>query len=256
MVNSAFLNSGGMTFDGTIQTIGFSGSLFVNNSIGNPCITLPATSTVTRRFRIIYSSFVVLGGRTGIDVDASLSITNEGYILDTVNFGGGGTFLSGIDDTSNKTLFINCTGIVNTSVNGQLYMNGNDLATTIDVQDDFYKVAGTTIALPENSKFDSIDNRLICKASIERRYLLQCTLSFTAGATNICKFGFYDSKSNSILAPSIVSSTANAGGRAENVSLLTTLKMSESDYVEVHCANTSGLTSITVSEMNFLITEL
>jgi hypothetical protein len=58
MTDCAFLNSGGLTFDGTIGTIGFSQCLFDCNAT-NTVFILPATLTVTRRFRIIYSSFIV-----------------------------------------------------------------------------------------------------------------------------------------------------------------------------------------------------
>jgi len=121
MADSAFLNSGGLTLDGTIGTVGFSQCLFDCNA-GNTAFIVPATAIISRRFRIVYSSFIVLSGETGINVNASATIPTESYILDTVNFAGGGTYLSGLDVTSNDALFINCTNIPNSSVNGQLYM--------------------------------------------------------------------------------------------------------------------------------------
>ena len=59
MNDSAFLNSQGLTFDGSFGTIAFGNTLFDNRATGTSII-LPATLTVTRRFRIIYSSFVCL----------------------------------------------------------------------------------------------------------------------------------------------------------------------------------------------------
>lgn len=58
MGDSAFLNSSGMTFNGTIGTIAFGNCLF-DTSSGGTAITLASTLTVTRRFRIIYSSFEI-----------------------------------------------------------------------------------------------------------------------------------------------------------------------------------------------------
>ena len=63
MGDSAFLNSSGMTFDGSIGTIAFGNCLF-DTSTGGTAITLASTLTVSRRFRIIYSSFVTLSGET------------------------------------------------------------------------------------------------------------------------------------------------------------------------------------------------
>jgi hypothetical protein len=200
----------------------------------------------------------VLSGETGINVDASAIIPTESYILDTVNFSGGGTYLTGLDHTSNDSLFVNCKGITNTAVNGQLYMQGNTTATTITVQNTFYKVAGTTTASADNSKFSHSNNRLTCDATISRKYLIQCTLSFSAGNGNICEFGFYDSQLSpaGVRTPSKTRATANASGRAENVTFACVLFMESGDYLEIHCSNTSAVTNITVDNLNFVITEI
>lgn len=257
MNDSAFLNSQGLTFDGTFGTIAFGNTLFDNRASGTSII-LPSTLTIDRRFRIIYSSFVCLSGETGIDNNGSplASIPTESFILDTVNFSGGGTYLNGLNHTSNDSLFINCKGITNTAVNGQLYMQGNATSTTITVQNTFYKVAGTTTASSDNSKFSHSNNRLTCGATISRKYLIQCTLSFTSGNANVCEFGFYDSQLAAVRTPSRTKSTANSSGRAENVTFGCVLNMKENDYLEIHCTNTSGTTAITVDQMNFVITEI
>ena len=255
MLDSAFLNSGGLTFDGSIGTIGISSCLFDCNAT-NTVFILPATLTVTRRFRVIYSSFVIGSGETGINVNASATIPTESYILDTVNFSGGGTYLTGVTHTSNDSLFTSCTNITNTAVNGQLYMQGNATATTIANTTDFVKVAGTTTASADNSKFSHSNNRLTCDATISRKYLIQCTLSFSSGNANVCEFGFFDSQLNGIRTPSRTKSTANASGRAENVVFSCVLNMKANDYLEIHARNTSSATNITVDQMNFVITEI
>jgi len=255
MQDSAFLNSGGMTLDGTIGTVGFTQCLFDNYS-ATTAIIIASTCTISRRFRIIYSSFVTLSGETSINVSASATISNERYILDTVNFSGGGTYISGVDQTSNKSLFINCVGITNTAVNGQLYMQGNTTATTISNTTDFFKVSGTTTASADNSKYTHSNNRLTNDAAISRKYLIQCVLSFTASANDICEFGFYDSKLAAVRTPSRTKATSNASGRAENVSFSCVVSHILGDYLEIHCRNTSGARNITVDQMNFIITEI
>ena len=89
-----FLNSSGLTFNGSIGTISFSDTIFECAS-GGTCVTIPSTMTITRRLRIAYSAFVVLAGETGINFSTSATVPDEGYILDTVNFGGGGTYQAG-----------------------------------------------------------------------------------------------------------------------------------------------------------------
>jgi len=79
----AFINAGGLTFNGTIGTGAINGSLIDCNA-ANTAIILPATLTVTRRFRVTYTSFIVLSGEMGISVDAGVTwLSDERYILDT-----------------------------------------------------------------------------------------------------------------------------------------------------------------------------
>lgn len=255
MTDSAFLNSSGMTFDGTIGTVAFGNCLF-DSSTGGTAITLASALTVSRRFRIIYSSFVTLSGETSLNVSTSATIGNERYILDTVNFSGGGTYISGVDQTSNKTLFVNCVGITNTAVNGQLYMQANATATVISASNTFYKVLGTTTASADNSKYTHTNNRLTNDASISRKYLIQCSVSFTSGASHVCEFGFYDSKLGAVRTPSRTKATSNGGGRAENVSFNCVVSHLQGDYLEIHCSNNTSGQNITVTDMNFVITEI
>lgn len=255
MQDSAFLNSGGLTFDGTIGTIAATQCLFDVNGT-NTAFILPATLTVTRRFRITYSSFVVTSGQRGINVSASATIPTESYILDTVNFAGGGSYLIGVDHTSNDALFINCTNITNTAVNGQLYMQGNATATTISNTTSFFKVAGTTSASADNSKFSHSNNRLTCDAIISRKYLIQCSLSASAGTNHVLEFGFFDSQLNAVRTPSRTKVTSNGSGRVESVTFMCVVTMTNGNYLEIHARNNSSATNIIVEQLNFTITEI
>lgn len=255
MNDSAFLNSQGLTFDGTFGTIAFGNTLFDNRTSGT-LITLPSTVTITRRFRIIYSSFICASGETGININASATIPDERYILDTVNFSGGGTYLTGVTNTSNKALFVACVGITNTNVNGQLYMQGNATATVVSASNTFYKVLGTTTASSDNQKYLHSNNRLTNNAIIPRKFLIQCNLSFNSTNANVCEFGFYDSVLAAVRTPSKTKSTANSSGRAENVSFNCVVTHKQNDYLEIWAANTTGANNITVTDLNFVITEL
>lgn len=252
----SFTDSGDLEFDGTI------GTLAVDNCLGIPrdstrMIHVLSSCTITRRFRVTYSSFVVDLAATGIDVNASAIIPDESYILDTCNFSGTSSFyLGGLDQTSNKALFVNCKGITNTAVIGQAYMQGNATATVIASSSVFTKVLGTTTAGPNNSKYTHSNNRLTCGASIERKFLVICQLSFTSGNNQTCEFGFYDSTISGIRVPSRTTVTTNGAGLAENVSFTSVISHKSGDYIEVHCANNTSATNITVQSMNFIITEI
>lgn len=256
LTNSAFLNSKGLKFDGTVGTIGISNSLFVGDGLTGSIIEVLSTCNIERRFRPIYSSFVPVSNTIGITFSDTATVPVEGYILDTINFSGNGTYLSGVLSDSNKALFNNCVGIVNTSVNGQLYMRGNTTATVITDTVNFFKVAGTTIASADNSKYEHTNNRLTCKAQIERKYLVICTLSFETSSNNECEFGFFDSKLGDIRVPSISEATANSAGRKESVTFSCVVQHGFDDYLEIHCRNTTGANNITVTQQNFIITEI
>lgn len=252
----AFLNSQGLLLTGSIGTIGFDNSIFVGTGSAGNIIELDASCIVTRRFRIIYSSVVDFGSTVGLNVSASATISAERYILDTINFSGGGTYLAGVTQTSNKALFTNCVGISNTAVNGQIYMQSNATATTIGASSTFYKVAGTTTASTDNQKYTATDNRLTNDAVVTRKYLIQCTLSFNSSNSNVCEFGFYDSVLAAIRTPSRTKATANSAGRSENVTFSCVVSHVQGDYLEIWCANTTGANNITVTDMNFVITEI
>ena len=252
----AFLSAQGLVFTGTIGTIGISNSLFVGIGSAGNIIELDASCTITRRFRIVYSSIVAFGSSVGVDVDASATIPTEAFILDTVNFSGGSTYLGGLDETSNDSLFVNCVGIQNTSVNGQMYMQNNATLTTITDTTNFFKVAGTTTASADNQKYSHASNRLTNEAVIQRKYRISCTLSFSAGNNNVCEFGFYDSKLAAIRTPSRTLSTANAAGRAESIHFECVVQHSAGDYIEIHARNTSATVDIDVTDMNVVITEI
>jgi hypothetical protein len=252
----AFLSSKGLVIDGTNGTIAIADSLLSGPGSAGDLVTVAPTATITRRFRVIYSAVIAFGSTTGINVSASATVPTERFILDTVNFGGGSTYLPDLDHTSNKTLFVNCVGITNTSVNGQAYMRSNTTATAVAAKDTFYKAAGTTTPSPDNSKYDHSNNRLTCRATIERTYFVQAALSFSAGSADQCEFGFYDSKIGGIREPSRVISTANSAGRAENVTFFCVVQHSDGHFLEVHAANTSKTNDITVEALNFTVSEI
>ena len=255
-LNGAFLNSKGMSFDGAFNTIAFGGSVFVGDGLAGDLIKILPTATISVRFRTIYSSVVAFGLTQGITVDASSVIPEEAFILDTVAFSGGGTYLGGVDHTSNKALFIKCNPIQNTFANGQLYMQGNATATVISASSTFYKILGTTTASPDNNKFTHSNNRLTCDATVDRKYLIQCTLSFTVGNNKECEFGFYDSKIAAIRLPSRTKTTSDGVGKSSPITLVCVVDYINADYLEIWCANNTDTTNITVTQMNFVITEI
>lgn len=261
IINStAFLNSAGLTFDGTIGTIAISNTL-LSGSFDNDLITFASTLEVTRRFRQTFSSVIPVGSSAAAyRIQNGAIFPDEAFILIECNFvaAAGSTIIDGLGtvSSSNKILAKGCVGIPNTSVNGQMYMQGNTTATVISTAGTFVKVAGVTTASADNAKYLHSNNRLTNDAVRERKYLIQATVSFTAGNSQECEFGFFDSRLGAIRTPSRTISTTRSSGRSENVSLLCVVDHMQGDYIEIWCANVNNTTNITVEALNVVITQI
>lgn len=261
VINStAFLNSAGLTFDGTIGTIAISNTL-LSGFFDTDLITFASTLQVTRRFRQVLSSVIPVGSAAAAyRIENGAIIPDEAFILIECNFtaAAGSTIIDGLGTvaSSNKILAKGCVGIPNTAVNGQMYMQGNSTATVISTSSTFVKVAGVTTPSVDNAKYLHANNRLTNDASRERKYLIQATVSFTSGNSQECEFGFFDSNLGAIREPSRTISTTRSSGRSENVSLLCVVDHMQGDYIEIWCSNVNNTTNITVESMNVVITEI
>jgi hypothetical protein len=250
----AILNSQNLQFSGTVGTVGIDNSIFVGTGSSGNILDILSTCTITRRFRLIYSSMVVFGATVGINVDASATIPTEGYILDTINFSAGGTYLSGVSYTDNKTRFVNSKGIENTAEIGNLYMLNNATATVISGSGVPTKVLGTTTANAINQKFSHSDNRLTYTGGLIRDFQVSVTTSLTSGNNNV--IGVYVAKNGTILTESEMYGTTSSAGRAESISCQTILEMEENDYIEIWVENNTATQNITVEYMNVIIKSL
>jgi hypothetical protein len=254
MNDSAFLNSQGLTFDGTIGTIGMTNCLF-DCTTGGTAMILPSTLTVSRRFRIIYSSFVTLSGETGINASASATIGDEKYILDTINFSGGGTYQSGLDATSNKSLFANCVGITNTSTRGFMYMVNNATDTPIGVPNvnTWVKASGTTTS-STLSKFSHTSNRLTYNGAFNQSFVVHINTSVRSAGTNqVISIGI--AKNGNIIAESEMTIRTTTSNQEYPGSTTAIVDLVNTDYLEVFVKNTSS-TDIRLSDLNMNVTKI
>ena len=255
MSDSAFLNSGNLTFDGTIGTIGMSNCLF-DCYTGTTALILPSTLTVSRRFRVIYSSFVVLSGEIGISVDASTTISSERYILDTVNFSGGGTYTSGVAYTDNKALFVNCVGISNTSTRGFYYMINNTIDTPIGFGNVnvWIKALGTTTADSNNSKFTHSNNRLTYNGAFNTSFLIGVNTAVRSGASNQ-NISIGIAKNGTILTNSEMTIRTSTSNQEHPGSTQYQIDLVTNDYVELFVKNSQS-TDVRVSDLNFSVVKI
>lgn len=248
----AFLNSKGLKFDGAVGTIGLGNCLFSADGLTGSIIEILSTCIISRRFRMIYSSMVSFTDTIGIKASISATIPNEGYILDTVNFSGGGTYLSGVvDNGDNKTLFNNCRGVLNTDPNSQYYMNSNPTPTVLTTIGVPVKVLGTTTSSNTTQKFINTNNRATYVGATSQIFKVSATLSLESGNNN--QVGCYIAKNGVILPESEVYSTTNGAGKAENILVQTKTNLTLNDYIEIFVENETALNNITVTDLNAII---
>jgi hypothetical protein len=253
--DGALLNSGGFIFDGTIGTIAFSNCLFDTAST-KTAITVLSTCNVSRRLRIIYSSFVTLSGETGVDFSSSATVGDEKYILDTCNFSGGGTYTSGLTHTSNKALFANCVGITNTSTRGLLYMINNSTDTTIGSPNVnvWVKAAGTTTS-GSLSKFTMpSNNRLTYTGAFSQSFMVHVNASVRSAGTNIV-ISIGIAKNGTILSESEMTLRTTTSNIEYPGSTLAVVDMISTDYIELFVKTTTS-TDVRVSDFNMNIVKI
>lgn len=249
----ALLEAYGMEFDGTTGTIAFNSSLF-NGVAGETIISVPATAVIQRRIRFSLCAFVSLSGETSINVSASANIPVEGFILTECNFSGGGTYLGGIDHTTEKSLFTACRGIVNTGSLGHIYMQGNVTVTDIVTQGVFVKVAGTTSMGPFVEKFSASNNRLTYTGALTGYFKATAICSANSGNNQLLTFRLAKNDTTTPSSESRVNTSGN--GRTENVKVQDIFSLVTGDYIEVFVANGSSDTDITVTDYSLIIERL
>ena len=256
MSDCALLNSAGMVFDGSIGTVGMVNCL-LSGIAASTTVSFPSTLTITRRVRIIYSSFVAFGGATALDLDVNAVIPVESYILDTVNFSGSGsTYTGGVTYTDNKAFFSNCKGIINSSAIGQMYYTNNTTQNPIATTNVFEKVLGTTTEGSINQKFSHTDNRLTYTGGLARSFKVTAFLSAQAINTNATTVLIRIAKNGVTIAESEAQSTTSSTGRNESLPCQAIIEMTTDDFVEMYIANATNANNLLVTELNVVIEAL
>jgi hypothetical protein len=245
-----FVECGPIIFSGAIGTIGMGNNLYRGDGSAGNLIEITSTCVISRRFRLVYSSVIAFGSTVAIDVQAGATIPVESFILDTVNFSGGSTYLNGLSSSDNETNISNCKGIENTSEVSQYYMNGNTTATTITATNTPVKVAGTTNSAPVTQKFVNTNNRSTYVGSLVRYFYITGTVSCESGNNN--EVGIFIYKNGTQITSSEIYSTMSGNGRGENITVQALVLLSTDDYIEIFTENRTSANDVTVTEMNII----
>jgi len=255
MSDCALLNSSGMTFNGTIGTVGFTQCLF-SGVAAQTTLNFPSTLTITRRIRVTYSSFVSISAGTAINVSTSAVVPVEGYILDTVNFSGGATYTAGVQFNDNKALFTNCKGIGNSAEIGQCYYTNNTTQNGIATTGVFEKIVGTTTASSVNQKFNHTNNRLTYTGGITRSFRVTASCSAQSIQTNVTIILVRAAKNGETIAESESQASTSATGRNQNFYSQAIVELTTNDFLELFIANATNANNLLVTELNMIVEAL
>jgi hypothetical protein len=252
---SAFLNTGGLTLDGSIQTAAFFQTIWtLPAGSGATAVLLPDTLTITRRFRWFYSPMQVPAGCTGfavVDRAATFPIAESFGIL-FAGFTGAGSYLTGASYADDRTVIQSTLGLVNSSPSANYYMISNASTTAVASIGVFYKIAGVTPAGAYVAKFTVANNRATYTGAVPRFFRLAASLAMTAGSNHIIAARF--AVNGVTIEATQQRTTASTAGRVESMSTFGVTVLNPGDYVEVWVANNSSATAILVTDLQVTAT--
>lgn len=252
---SQFLSSQGLVFDGNVQTIAATNSLFAGVE-GLTIISFQPTCVVNRRSRVMFSSIFVPTGGLGIAVNSLLTFPNqESQMLDTVAFSGPGQYTTTQLESSNKAIFFNCTGIRNTPALASIYMANNQVQTTIDTIDTYVKFAGTT-AQTIFEKFEMSQNNEITYIGQNPAYVkFTAAVSVQQQSNNqVVSLRFYKDSGQGF-EPVIGSASRQrtiTQGQGVSATCQQLILISPGDKLSLYVQNFSGTADITVIDVNII----
>ena len=251
MNDCALLSSSNMSFDGTIGTIGFSNCLFSGRA-ADTTLRVEPTATVTRRFRMIYSSNVAFAGATAIDFSASASVPAEGFILDTINFSGGANYLGGLSQSSLSSLFINCVGIKNTTSVGHYRMDNNATASIVSSAGNWVLVEGNSLeAFGNSTKWVHTNQRLTYVGNRTQDFYFSgnfTCLTTTTNQTIKVTIGLNGVPSED----DAIEIRITVGNQPFSVAGFAIGQISNGDYIELFVQNVNTNRDITVTNFNVI----
>lgn len=253
MVNSALLNSHGITFDGSMGSVVFDTCFFQHNT--GTMISLPATLTLSRRFRMQDSAMVLLGSMVGINADVGANIPNTNYRLENIAFDGTGTATTGITFADARARFTGLSGLgsINNALGAGYTMTGNATATPIASSGVAYKVEGITTGDNYSQSFMHTNNRLTCISNETKIYDVSVDFGVTSGNNN--RIGTYVvlNGNPALLAQWEKYVTTNASGRIESGHTQARVLLANGDYIEIWTENDTVATDITYETLTVII---
>lgn len=191
-------------------------------------------------------------GQTGVKVNAAAQI-DRGRMT-TNMFRGVGTVLDGVTPFDLGWNMAQNTNIQNTVSYGYIYMNNNATATTLPANDTYVKLNGVTSSVKLLKFQSNIDNRLTYKGKEGISAKVFVTITGKAPA-NSAEFTLSVSKNGTPIANPNQSTGSMVNNQTFTLVLETHVDMRTDDYIEPVIKTTSGNLSITITDVQFRISD-
>lgn len=254
LTSCAFFNSLNMRFLGSFDSFVMDTCLMLANGSTGALIQTLSSTVCNRRIRIQNSVINTIGLSDGLSIDPLMTIGDERFILDKVNFGnfGTGVPLKGLDYSSNKASFTGCSGITNSAKFAHYYAQNNTLVTTIQSVDTPVKANIVTIGNTISQKFNFTDNRATYVGAGTQTFKVLSTCSITANSNND-QISIYVAKNGAIDPVSKITITSDSRNRVQNAVNCLPLQLSNGDYIEIWVENNTDSSNIVMTSLNVIV---
>jgi hypothetical protein len=142
------------------------------------------------------------------------------------------------------------------SVFGQYFFIDNTTQTTINTQNIFQKILGTTTANINNQGFSHSNNRLTYTGSVTKLFKITANATINPVNTNVITLLTRIAKNNTTLSESQFKSTLYYTVDNETFYNQVLVSLATNDFVEVWVANSTNTDSIVCEELNFIVEAL
>lgn len=140
------------------------------------------------------------------------------------------------------------------SCKGELSVSAS-AATVIAVAGTYVKVAGTTTAGTLTNFTMPVSNRLVCTNTTPNKfYKIDVSGSFTTA--NNQSLAIQISKNGVLVPATIIQNRADSSGVPTGLSTSDIIQLSNTDFIEIWCANITAVNNMTATFMNINIIEI
>lgn len=250
-----FPNGSGLLFEGSIGTVAFETSIFVQFAVGENAVEFASDYEATRRIRFNNSSMIIGPSSTGVDLPITATIPTEAYIFNLVNFSGGGTYLEGVQPTDTKSRVIESRGIENSANICQVSGQGNAVTTPVASANTDYEAITNATLQPVSERFELVGGTVLTyKGALTLPFQIAVNATIESGNNNQVKIKLYINGAPLTSAEGKV--TTNGAGRGENMSFTLLTVLQPDDELTLYVENLSGANDILVEDINFIAHEL